>query len=62
MFGCRYELLDSVSPNRRSGAAEVAKETLEAVMGTLARILPSEAARLAPPLSKVPHDSFTQPF
>jgi hypothetical protein len=36
----------------RGGASELARETLELAMGTAARILPTEAARLAPPLAQ----------
>lgn len=55
LWPCRYELLDDLAPASRGGAADVAKETLEVVMETISQILPMEAARLAPPLSKVTH-------
>lgn len=59
---CRYELLDDLGPASRGGAADVAKETLEVVMDTIGRILPTDAARLAPPLSKVGNVSVTSSF
>ena len=51
--GCRYAILEGLASGPRGQAAELARETLEAVMGVTARIMPTEAARLAPPLAKV---------
>jgi uncharacterized protein (DUF2267 family) len=50
---CRYEMLDTVAKDLRGSAADFTFKVLTAVMETIARILPTEAARLAPPLSKV---------
>ena len=49
----RYHLLDAAARGSRGGAAELARETLELAMDTAARILPTEAARLVPPLAQV---------
>lgn len=49
----RYELLDKVAGAPTGGAAVITSEMLTTVMDTIARILPTEAVRLAPSLSKV---------